>query len=369
VGCAGYSANNRRVLEERYSAPAISSEFATLDLGVSFHTLGAPGMRLKLILLAGAFLAVGIATVPGEDTLNADGIEAIVNTAIITTLQVKDAVDPLADLLIRQYRSQPDVLQAKILSTRREKLEELVDRQLILYDFESSEYKLPESIVDDIVNERIKQRYGDRATFTKTLQAQGKTFEAYRREQREQIIIDALNQRNLSAEKVLISPQKIERFYNDHQTDFKLEDQVKVRMIALNVTSGNPIDEVRKLGAEILQKIDAGAPFAEMASVYSEGSTRAQGGDRGWVDRSFFNKELTDVAFGLKPGQHSGLVEMPSACYILMVEDARVAHVKPLAEVRDEVEATLKAQEKNRLKKKWIDRIKNKAFVRYFVHY
>jgi peptidyl-prolyl cis-trans isomerase SurA len=77
-------------------------------------------------------------------------------------------------------------------------------------------------------------------------------------------------------------------------------------------------------------------------------------------------KELVDAAFSLKAGERSGVIEFPEACFLLQVDEVRTAHVRPLSEVRDEIEKTLKAQEAVRLEKKWIDRLKNKSFVRYF---
>jgi parvulin-like peptidyl-prolyl isomerase len=107
-------------------------------------------------------------------------------------------------------------------------------------------------------------------------------------------------------------------------------------------------------------------PFAEMASVYSSDSHRAQGGDRGWWARKDFVPELRDVAFSLKPGQHSGVIEMPQACYLLMVEDVKLEHVKEMKEVRDDIERTLRNQENVRLRQLWMDRLRRKSYIKYF---
>ena len=50
----------------------------------------------------------------------------------------------------------------------------------------------------------------------------------------------------------------------------------------------------------------------------------------------------------------------------MLVEDKRAAHVRPLEEVRDEIEKELTVQERARLQKAWVDRLREKAFVRYF---
>jgi len=103
-----------------------------------------------------------------------------------------------------------------------------------------------------------------------------------------------------------------------------------------------------------------------MASVYSQGSQRSQGGDWGWVERSVLRKELAEVAFALKPGQVSGVIETPEACYLMLVEQKRPAHVKPLSDVRDDVEVTLRTQEQKQLEQQWIEQLKKKAFIRLF---
>jgi parvulin-like peptidyl-prolyl isomerase len=103
-----------------------------------------------------------------------------------------------------------------------------------------------------------------------------------------------------------------------------------------------------------------------MASVNSEGSQQKQGGDWGWVERSVLRKELADVAFALKPGQVSDVIETPEACYLMLVEQKRPEHVKPLNEVRDEIEATLRAQQQKQLEEQWINRLKQKTFILKF---
>jgi parvulin-like peptidyl-prolyl isomerase len=298
-----------------------------------------------------------------------NGINAIVNDAIITYDQVERGIAPLTELLHRQYRNQPQVLEQKLQELRTRQIEELVERQLILAEFKSAGYKLPESFIDDAVQEEIRKNfYGDRAKLTKTLQAEGMTKEEYRQQQREKIIVDYLRSQNLSSQKILISPHKIETYFNEHRDQFKVGDQVKLRMIAVNQPRNAEPGTAKKIAQEILKKIENGTPFSEMASIYSDGSQRAEGGDRGWIDRdrSELKKELLDAAFALKAGEHSGVIEFPEACFLIQVDAVRPAHVQPLHEVRDEIEKTLKAEESVRLQKKWIDRLKSKSFVRYF---
>jgi parvulin-like peptidyl-prolyl isomerase len=294
-----------------------------------------------------------------------DGIKAVVNSGVVTFAEVDDFAAPAAQALRREYAGEPNLFQQKFGDALNDGLEQLVERQLILHSFDTEGYRLPDTVVDELVQDRIRERFGDRITLMKTLQAQGETFEKFRREVREQYIVSALRAKNISPEKIIISPYKVETYYLVHQDDFKVEDEIKLRMIVLNKTSGDDTNTA-SLAGEILDKIKDGATFQEMASVYSQGSQRSQGGDWGWVERSVLRKELADTAFTLKPGQVSGVIETPEACYLMLVEQTRPAHVKPLSEVRDDVEATLRTQEQKQLEQQWIEQLKKKAFIRLF---
>lgn len=294
----------------------------------------------------------------------ADGIQAIVNDQPITFGEVELYTAPAAQLLRSQYGDQPDVFQQKLDGALKDSLEQLVERQLILHDFDAEGYHLPENYVDQLVQDRIRDRFGNRITLMKTLQAQGQTYEEFRKDIRNQYIISALRSKNISQE-VIISPYKVEQYYLAHQDGYKLGDQVKLRMIVLNKASSDDTNEL-VLAREILSQLKAGATFQQMASVYSQGSQQHQQGDWGWVERSVLRKDLADVAFSLKPGQVSDPVETPDAVYLLKVEETRPDHIRPLGEVRGDIEQTLRTQEQARLEKQWIGELKRKTFIRYF---
>ncbi len=235
---------------------------------------------------------------------------------------------------------------------------------MILRSFDVEGYQLPESVVDQLVQDRIRDRFGDRVTFIKTLQAQGMTVEQFRKDVRNQYIIQALRQKNISSE-IVVSPYKVETYYLAHTNEFQMEDEVKLRMIVLNKTSADDTNTLHRAG-EVLSEIKNGAAFSEMASIYSDGSQKSQGGDWGWVERSVLRKDLAEAAFALKPGQMSGAIDTPTAVYLMLVEQTRPAHVKTLDDVREDIEKTLRTQQQAQLEKNWIDGLKKKTFIRYF---
>jgi len=309
-------------------------------------------------------LLVGTAISAVAQPAVVDGIKGVVSARVVTFSEVEDYSRPAADALRRQYSAEPDVYQQKLNDTLNDSLEQLIERSLILKSFDTDGYKLPDSVVTELVQDRIRERFGDRVTFMKTLQAQGLTVEQFRKQVREQYIEAALRNQNVQRE-IFISPYKIENYYHANPDEFRLEDQIKLRMIVLAKAAPDDTNAL-KLAREIQSKIKDGTPFAEMATIYSQGSQQHQGGDWGWVQRSVLRKELANVAFTLPVGAVSDLVETPDTCYLMTVEDKHASHVRPLTEVAVEIEKTLHLKQQAKLQKQWIEGLKKKTFIRYF---
>jgi peptidyl-prolyl cis-trans isomerase D len=331
-------------------------------------------MRCFCVFAASAFFAATCAAQP--DGL-LDGILVVVNNSVITFLQVQDQyISQLPTL--RTLYPDPAIFNAKANQMEKDALEMLEQNKLILDDFARGAYSTNwlEDEVAAAVKRDLKKSYsGSRTRLIQTLQAGGVTYADYLKQQRENVIISALIDLHTTS-KVIISPAAIEKWYNDHQDDYKVEDQVKLRMIQIPQPAGSPPGAAKQIAGEILQKIDNGVPFAEMATVYDSGPERAAGGDCGWVARKGYLKELTDAAFALKPGQHAPVVELPderagaapgaTVCYLLMVDDFRPAHISPLSDVQADIERKLRDQRGKLLEDQWIERLKAKSHIRSF---
>src|SRR5215469_323395 len=256
----------------------------------------------------------------------ADGIYAIVNDRVITWGEVRDFSLQGMELLQREYADQPQLYDQKVDALLNDGLETLIEDQLILHEFTTKYTPLPDATVDEWVDDRIKQQFGDRITCIRTLQSQGITFEKFRQEVRDRIIVEQLRMQKLSQDKIIISPYKIETYYKLHQDDFKIGDQVKVQMIVINKIAPDD-NAARQKADQILVDLKKGSSFEQLASLYSQDSQ--QKGTE-WIETSVLRKELADSVKTLKSGDTSGVIETPDECYILQLDDRLAAHVKPL---------------------------------------
>jgi peptidyl-prolyl cis-trans isomerase SurA len=294
-----------------------------------------------------------------------DAILGVVSSQIVTGTEVGEFTQPAMKSLLRQYSPQSEEFHQKLMSAQYDSLQQLIERQLILHSFEVDGYKMPESVIDEIVQDRIREQFGDRITFMKSLQTKGLTVEQFRKQVRDQYIESAMRNLNVQRE-IFVSPYKVEKYYLAHTNDFVLQEQVKLRMIVLS-KSGPDDTNTFTLAQEIRAKIKDGAAFDVMATIHSQGSQQHQGGDWGWVERTVLRKELADVAFTLPVNAVSETIDTPDTCYLMLVEDKRSSRVRPLTDVAVDIERILRLQEQKRLQDQWIAGLRKKTFVRYFM--
>lgn len=312
---------------------------------------------------------------PGWSQSVVDGIAAVVNDSVITFSEVRREVEPTE----RQYREMFEGIELveKIKEARLSALKALIERELIIQDFKNKGFFIPENIVEERIQGIIRTQYdGDRSLFIRTLQERGISMANFREDVRNQLIVGAMRNRNVSSA-VIVSPYKIEQYYQDNIRQFAVPKQAKVRAIFMRRSifletrtrsdgTEEEYDPNRVQMEEILQKVQTGSDFANLAQSYSEAPQRSAGGDMGWVSETSLRKEISDVVFRMRPGEISNIIELDEGFYILMIEDVRRASVISLADVRDQIEETLLLEEKEKLQQQWLDSLRAKAFIKMF---
>ena len=163
------------------------------------------------------------------------------------------------------------------------------------------------------------------------------------------VVIDA----NKLAADAQVSQQDLQRFYNQHQDQFRVPEEVKVAHILIKTPLPGPdgkvdtkaVADAKAKAEDILKKLQGGANFADLAKKNSDDpGSAAQGGELGWIGRGRTVPEFEKAAFGLKPGQMSGLVQSSYGFHIIKLEDRHEAHLKSLEEVKAEIEPQLKRE-------------------------
>lgn len=296
------------------------------------------------------------------------GIAAVVEDRLILDSQLQGKLSQAVESLLTQFRKDPATFQRKLTEARNKILEDLIADELILIEAERAGAKVSVTHLDSAVQDYIKTRFsGDSNQFMKAFTGAGLSMDEFRERLRRRDLVAAARQERI--EKLpAATTEQIERYYHDHQNDFRIKDSVKLGVIVLNRKPGDDqaqVEAQRNLAAEIRAKLTEGQDFATVAKVYSQGRLADQGGDWGWVERNILRAELDAAAFALKAGETSEVIETLQGWYILRVSERRPSALKPLAEVKEEIRKTLKQQATTSALIQWNAQLRAKAFIRY----
>ncbi|ABA88300.1 peptidylprolyl cis-trans isomerase, putative [Syntrophotalea carbinolica DSM 2380] len=150
------------------------------------------------------------------------------------------------------------------------------------------------------------------------------------------------------AKDISVDDAAIQDYYDKHKDQYWVEEQVKASHILFRITAGLDEDGRQKKRAaaqKVLEQARAGKDFAQLARTHSDDAGSAiKGGALGYFTHGSMVPDFENVAFALKPGQISDLVETSMGYHIIKCEGRIEAQTKPLDDVRDDVRANLRKE-------------------------
>jgi peptidyl-prolyl cis-trans isomerase C len=142
-------------------------------------------------------------------------------------------------------------------------------------------------------------------------------------------------------EKVTINEDKARSYYKDHTDVFKTPEMIRVKHILIKTEASAPEEEKKKAKAkaeEALKRLKGGEDFSKLASEVSDDSgTKDKGGDLDFFPRGTMIPAFEEVAFSLKPGETSGVVETEYGYHIIKMEEKKEALLEPFEKIKDKV--------------------------------
>lgn len=160
---------------------------------------------------------------------------------------------------------------------------------------------------------------------------------------------------------VAVTPEEIEKFYNDNKEYLKEPVEIKVREM---------VAKTQAEAKDLLVKVMQGENFAAVAQQYSIADSAKKGGDLGYLstaDKELGKKEFPkflNVAFSTEKGELSQIFKGPDeSYYIIKVEDKRGGELKTLGQLEDQIKKYLQTTKENKIVDEEIRRITAKAKI------
>ncbi len=278
------------------------------------------GVRVAVVLLAVVLAAAARAEIANRIVATIDG-------------------EPVTAHEVRKYSAE----HGGSSTPEAQVLEALITDKLLEKEIKVQGINAHDDEIDRYVEE-IRARNGmDPERFEKALASQGMTLEKYRAKVKTEIEKAQLVNREIR-QRVNISPEEIQRYYDAHLGDYAIEERLKVQDIFFALEPGaddTGVERTRAKALEVRELAAGGRDFGALAQQFSEGPGADHGGELGTFGRGEMDHELERAAFALEPGKISEPIRTSSGFHILRVDRRIAAGHKPLDDVKDQIRETL----------------------------
>ncbi len=155
------------------------------------------------------------------------------------------------------------------------------------------------------------------------------------------------------ADSITVSQDELQKYYNQHQDDYRLPETVTVRHILIKTPAADAngkvdqkaVDAAKAKAEDVQKQLKGGANFGDLAKKYSDDPGSAKdGGLLPPLTKGRTVPEFEQAAFSTQPGQTTDIIRTSYGFHIIHVESKQQARLKPLDEVKVEIEPTLKQQ-------------------------
>jgi peptidyl-prolyl cis-trans isomerase SurA len=306
----------------------------------------------KPIALAGLLAVAGMAGCNRQAQHSPD-VWAVVNGKEIR----KEEVEKYYRTRVNPEGQAPS--QEEALSLKLNVLDELINNEILIERAKKLNLEASDGEVEDKFTE-LKSPYTE-DEFQRQLKERGVSVDDLKRDLRRQLSIQKLLNREVVA-KISITDQDVAEFYNANKAQFNVaEPQFRIAQIVVtprkepqirnrkNDDATNEAEAQRKVKM-LMDRLNSGADFAQLAMDYSEDmNSAATGGDMGYVPESALNQSdpaLKKMVLGLKPGQVGPPIQLKEGYRILKLITRESPGLRGLAE--PQVQQTIRDTLRNR---------------------
>ncbi len=316
--------------------------------------------KICLAVAIGMLIIGAVIPVSGEVV---DRIIAIVNDDVITLSELNNTFEPY---MKRIEASLTGKEKEKVVAEGRATiLNKMIDNKLIEQEARKSGIIIKDDEAMGVIRDMLKSRKMQMPDLLQALDKDGLTFDAYKQDLKEQLQRQQLVRREIRS-KLVVTDDEIGEYYRQHRDEYEGKEALRIKQILLPVPPGtDPAirERARELAESILKRIKNGEPFEALAAQFSQGPATAAGGDIGFVEKGHMLPEVEKVALNLDIGGVSPVIDSPQGFYIIQVVDKRGAGLKPITEVRQEIQNKLEEEKAAKKFDQWVVDLRSKSLV------
>jgi peptidyl-prolyl cis-trans isomerase SurA len=338
-------------------------------------------MKKRLLLM---MCTAALPALLSADTV-VEEIIARVNNQIVTRSEYLRSREQLKQEIQQQNPGEGDkAYQEK----QRDVLRDLIDQQLLLEKGKDMGITADTELIKSLDEMRKQMNLESMEELEKAATAQGISFEDFKQNRRNQIITQQVIGREVG-QHLAITKEEEQQFYDEHRNDLERPEQIRLSEIliapkappappaatttdpapapatapATPVPGPEDLATAEAKAKDVLDQIQKGAAFGEIAKKNSDGPTAAQEGDLGFFKRGTLAKELEDKTFAMKAGDVSEVIRTKQGFVILKVTEHQMAGIPTMKEVEPRIQDALYMQKLQPALRVYLTKLREDAFI------
>jgi len=330
---------------------------------------------MKTITTLTAILSISLLTPALAPLANAkprkvNGIAAIANGRVVTINEVAFMLAPIRARLAMKHPRMGDTYRAEVDKSKVKILNELIDRQLIIHEFNAMGAQIPDHAIKADIKRQIDRTYdGNDVKFREQLKKSNLSYSKYFKLTKDKLIGQAMRAQHFN-DPTPATQDELMAEYNKHKRDMRdrSKDKLDFEKIYIPVTNDDDLlatpETQKEFAKELVKKIKKGADFAELAKKHSTDAFADKGGKQTNVKRTDLRPDVSFALFTEPLGTVIGPIQLDAKGYQIIRVIRQIDGPAPgLAKVKPQMEQAVQNRKSSVRFKRYIDRLRDKALI------
>jgi peptidyl-prolyl cis-trans isomerase SurA len=282
-----------------------------------------------------------------------DRVVAVVNDDVIMMSELQEAIV----LARRDSPNAPEGPNYELTVLNR-----LIDHRLQVQEAKRDKIEVGEDDLRTALDDIVKRNGGDREKFETQLLAQGVTWEALRREIRDQLLAQRVRGRRV-VRRSTVTEAEVDQYLAQNRDKFEAGMKYHAFHLAITVeATSSPAawDQAKQEIDSIATALAGGADFAELARTRAKDPAA---GDLGWLARGELDATFEAPLLALQKGQVTAPIKSGAAYHLLKLADKEELTAERLADARQQVRDVLLQKKAQERFDEWVEGLRRRALI------
>lgn len=322
-------------------------------------------MKLLVPLLVLGLTGLVAVPVTAAELSLVEEIVAKCNGDIVTRGDLERARQELIEQLRASGLSGPG-LDQQLSERQKNLLRDKIDQLLLVQKAKDLNISVDAEVSKQIATIQSDSKIADPEKFQEYVKEQsGMSYEDFKQEMKNRFLTQRVIRQEVT-DKMQVKHEELEKYYNEHKTDFVRKEQIVLQEILIS-TEGKDAAAVaaaEKKAKDLVLRARKGERFAEMARDNSDSLTAKNLGEfPAPFKKGDLAKNLEDAVWDKPKGYITDPIRLPAGFEILRVEDHQKAGQAELADVENEVTEKILAPRMESAVRAYLTKLRKDAYL------